>query len=84
MFCCKKAAQLASESLDRELSMWQRAKLQVHLAICRSCRHFTHDLHRLQAALRIYSKQVDADAGLQRAVLRPEARQRIRQAMENM
>jgi hypothetical protein len=83
MFCCEEAARLISESLDRKLTFWQRVGLQFHLLICRFCRHFDHDLHRFDTALRTYSQQINADKALPQVTLRPEARQRILQAIEN-
>jgi hypothetical protein len=83
MFCCKEAARLLSESLDHKLALWQRVSLQFHLFICRFCRHFSHDLHRFDAALRTYSRKIDANNALEQVALRPEARQRILQAIEN-
>jgi hypothetical protein len=82
MFSCKKAARLLSESLDHKLSLWQRISLRIHLAICGLCRHFHKDMHRFDAALQKYAQQIDAGAALSEFGLRPEARQRILQAME--
>ena len=82
MFCCKEAARLLSESLDRKLTFWQRLSLRLHVFICRFCRHFQRDLNRFDAALQRYSERIDADAALSQASLRPEARQRILRAME--
>ncbi|MGO9109775.1 MAG: zf-HC2 domain-containing protein [Thermoguttaceae bacterium] len=82
MFCCKKAARLLSESLDRKLTFWQRVRLRFHLSLCGFCRHFDHDLHLFDAALRRYSQRIDADAALEQAAMRPEARERILLAMK--
>ncbi len=82
MFCCKEAARLLSESLDRKLTFWQRASLRFHLLLCRFCRYFEGDLRRFDVALRRYSQQIDADAALGEAILPPEARRRILQALE--
>jgi hypothetical protein len=82
MFCCKKAAQLLSESLDHRLTLWQRVNLRIHLAICRFCRHFDQDLHRFDAALRVYSEKIDAGTALAHSGLSHDARQRILTAME--
>ena len=35
---CKEASRLISQAQDRELSLGERASLQLHLAICRGCR----------------------------------------------
>lgn len=82
MFSCKEASRLLSESLEHKLTFWQLVSLRLHLFICRFCRHFDHDLHRFDAALRTYSQHIDADATFAQITLRPETRQRILQAME--
>ncbi len=82
MFSCKKAAQLLSESLDRKLTFWQRARLRVHLVICRMCAGFARDMQRLDAAMQKYAQQIESDSTA-KATLRPEARLRILQAIKN-
>lgn len=59
---CIDATRLASESQDRDLSLPERASLQMHLMICTGCRRFNAQLGVLRQALR----RVDAlsDDGL--------------------
>ncbi|HIV71885.1 MAG TPA: zf-HC2 domain-containing protein [Candidatus Aquabacterium excrementipullorum] len=49
---CIDATRLASESQDRELSLAERASLQMHLVICSGCRRFNAQLGVLRQALR--------------------------------
>lgn len=49
---CIDATRLASESQDRELSLTERASLQMHLVICSGCRRFTSQLGVLRQASR--------------------------------
>jgi hypothetical protein len=41
-----------SQAQDRELSLGERASLQIHLAICRGCRAFNAQLAFLRRAMR--------------------------------
>ena len=82
MFSCREAARLISESRDHRLTLVQRASLTIHLVLCRFCRRFFSDWKRLGKALRSYSQRVEADSVLPQTDLRPEARQRILQAIE--
>jgi hypothetical protein len=49
---CREASRLMSQAQDRELSLGERASLQVHLAICRGCRAFKGQLDFLRRAVR--------------------------------
>ena len=49
---CKEASRLMSQAQDRELSLGERASLQVHLAICRGCRAVDAQFQFLRRAVR--------------------------------
>lgn len=49
---CKEAHRLTSESLDRELSVVERTRVQVHLLVCHACRNFTHQMQLIRSAMR--------------------------------
>ena len=51
MLSCKEAAQLVSEGLDRELSIWQRMSLRLHVLMCRACSRYTHQVKALDEAV---------------------------------
>ena len=48
---CKEATRLMSQAQDRELSLGERASLQLHLTICRGCRAFNAQLAFLRRAV---------------------------------
>jgi hypothetical protein len=50
---CKEASRLMSRAQDRELSLGERATLQVHLAICRGCRAVSAQFQFLRRAVRL-------------------------------
>jgi hypothetical protein len=70
---------LMSDSLDRRLGWAERAALNGHLFVCRSCRRARRQLRTLRQAMRKSLDQVDA-AG---ESLSAEARDRIRAALKN-
>jgi len=41
---CKKISQLASDSLDRPLSLLERLKFKLHLSMCSHCRDYSHNM----------------------------------------
>lgn len=52
MLSCKEVARLLSESMDHELTLWQRMHLRLHLAMCKLCSGFRRDLLRFHRLLR--------------------------------
>lgn len=52
MLTCKEVTEMASAHLDRELSRFDRLRVQVHLAMCRHCRTYVNQLWQLVQALR--------------------------------
>lgn len=49
---CKEVHRLTSEGLDRELSMIERARVQMHLLVCIACRNFTDQMELIRRAMR--------------------------------
>lgn len=49
---CKEVHRLTSEGLDRELSMVERTRMQIHLLMCHACRTFTDQMQLLRHAMR--------------------------------
>lgn len=50
MMSCKAATRLASEAMDRKLSLVEQMQLRLHLAICNGCRNFTRQIDLLRHA----------------------------------
>jgi predicted anti-sigma-YlaC factor YlaD len=53
---CKEVHRLASEQLDRDLTLIERARMQVHLMICDACRNFNDQMGLIRRAMRRLSK----------------------------
>ena len=41
---CNEISQLASDSLDRPLSLRERLKFKLHLSMCNYCRDYNHNM----------------------------------------
>ena len=48
----RRATELLSQQLDRELALDEKAALQAHLLICRGCRTVDHQFRFLREAVR--------------------------------
>ena len=77
MLNCRQLAQLASESLDRELSFRERFGMRLHLSMCRVCTRYLRQLLFLRRAC-AEIKQSRATSGTS---LSAEARTRISDAV---
>ena len=51
---CKEASRLISQSMERKLTLAQRATLRLHLSACQACARFWAQLNSLRAAMRKY------------------------------
>ena len=74
MLSCKRVAQLASESLDRPLTLQERLSLRFHLLFCKFCSRYVRQLKFLQRAC---ARADEAYSG-SGAGLTEDARERIR------
>lgn len=48
---CKEASRLLSQSLDRDLTFGEHARLRLHLTLCDACRNFNQQLKQLRRAV---------------------------------
>lgn len=55
MLKCKEVTHLLSEGLDRELSMSERVRLEMHLMMCRGCTNFKAQMLFLREACKRYA-----------------------------
>lgn len=49
---CKEVHRLTSEGMDRELSLVERARVRMHLLVCKACRTFTDQMQLIRRAMR--------------------------------
>lgn len=48
---CKEASRLLSQAMDRNLPLWERVRLRLHLVACDACRNFSRQLEFLRRAV---------------------------------
>ncbi len=74
MLSCKKVAQLASEALDRSLTLQEKLSMRLHLLACKLCSRYVRQLKFLKRAC------ANADEIQSRSEIRltEDARRRIR------
>ena len=56
MLTCKQITHLLSESQDRKLSVAEKLRLEMHLAMCRGCQAYKGQLAFLREACRRYAQ----------------------------
>jgi len=59
MISCKEASRLASQQLERQLTLGERVRLRLHLAICVGCRRMERQFRFLRAATGAWMSQRD-------------------------
>lgn len=79
---CKRATELISVSLDRNISIKQRLLLHLHLRVCRACVRFRDQLLFLRKVARPFSKRAAEKESSQPLSLTTEARERIKRALQ--
>ena len=78
---CKQMAPVMSESLERRLTLRERAALKLHLWVCVWCVWYLEQLRTMRAALRARGAQEEPDEADSAVKLSEEARERIRRAL---
>ena len=79
---CREAARLHSQSLDVELSFWQRMFLNFHLLYCRACARYVRQVAFVRVATRRLFCRVDEGSldGVEQ--LSDEAKTRMKDAVQ--
>ena len=79
---CKQMAPVMSESLERRLTLRERATLKLHLWVCVWCVWYLEQLRTMRSALRARAAHEEEAGEVDSAVkLSEEARERIRRAL---
>jgi len=77
---CKQASALASDACERQLSLIERFRMNMHTLICRSCRNCKHDMQLLHGVLAHIREKEDAV----KVDLPQKDRETIRDALRNI
>lgn len=63
MYSCKEASRIASDALDRRISIIEWTNLRLHLSLCRNCRDFEQNIRIIHKTLeRMCEKPSPADS----------------------
>ncbi len=81
MLTCKDASRLISEGQERPMKRMEHWGLRIHLWMCDNCRRFERQIQFLRKALRILGQRLET--GSQGPDLPPEAKDRIRQVLQD-
>ena len=74
---CSKASKLASDSLDRHLTLAERLRLWLHTAICGVCKHSSEEIELIHTTARLIHEQESGSIRLS-----DEQRRRLQKALE--
>lgn len=78
---CQKASELASQALERPLSLSERVALRLHFLICACCKRYVVQLRLLRWMIRQSIRRLEEPGSPVDVVLAPEARERIKRAV---
>lgn len=53
---CKEASKLASDGLDRKLTLWERLKLQIHMSMCGKCKNCNETMKLIRNTSKLISQ----------------------------
>jgi len=79
---CKKAAQLYSESQERNLKVAELMALLVHRFVCGPCQRFWNQVFFIENVTRQYVQDFGSNDFLHDAALSPQASDRIKKSLE--
>lgn len=51
---CKKISKMMSDATDRDLTLWERLRIRVHILMCTGCSQFARQLQILRAVSRAF------------------------------
>jgi hypothetical protein len=75
---CKQISRIASQAMDRPLTLRERLSVWMHLGICDPCRQFVAQLRLLRAVLNKRTRQAENDENIK---LSHSAREAIREKL---
>ena len=81
IFSCRQATRLASDRLDRQLTVLERLELAIHLALCGTCRACARQLRAIDLFARGLLKASEQPRNADDLSLTPEAKLRMTEAI---
>lgn len=83
MLSCKNVCHIASESLDRRLSVRERLAVKLHLLMCRACHRVVAQMELLRTVARRIRSAENAEPNLEHGTLSTKAHARIQEQLRN-
>lgn len=74
---------MASESLDRKLSLYDRLRVKLHLLMCNACQQIVKQMKLLRAASQRFGSAEDEQLHTEQGTLSKEARIRILEQLQH-
>ncbi|MEW5895117.1 MAG: zf-HC2 domain-containing protein [Candidatus Omnitrophota bacterium] len=81
---CKKATALMSKSLERQLSIKEKAALMAHLAICKTCVFCFNQIKIIRKTLALYPDSLTTIMNPRKYSLSLRAKQRIKNDLNSL
>jgi predicted anti-sigma-YlaC factor YlaD len=76
---CEKISQLASDQLERKLTLAERVSMWFHFLMCSACKHYSENLNKLHQALCLKREREG-----QQTLLPKDKRIRINEALQTI
>lgn len=80
MLSCTEITQLISQSLDRNLSFWERLGMRIHILYCSACSRYRRQVQFLRRAMQRWAASAE-EAYAAMPGLTEAARERIKRAI---
>ncbi len=80
---CTEVTRLASDSLERKLSLFERFKMKFHFRICVWCERYLTHLRVIRGELRRHPEELENQEAPPPAGLSPEAHVRIKRTLNS-
>jgi hypothetical protein len=79
---CKDVTRLASDTMERKLSLRQRFEFKLHLMICSLCMRYVLQLRAMHEIAHQHAARMETGAAKPSSLLSPAARERMKRAMQ--
>jgi hypothetical protein len=79
---CKEVTRMASDSMERKLSLRQRFEMRLHLLICALCMRYVKQLQFMHDAARQHAAEIENAGSLPASALSNEARERMKRSLQ--
>jgi hypothetical protein len=79
---CKEVTRMASEAMERKLSLRQRLEMKLHLLICTLCMRYVKQLQLMHDTIQHHTAEIEKGAAPLPSALSNEARARMKRSLQ--